>query len=109
MWSGQPEPRDISGFRTELTNNQQLWDAYHHIQGVAGITIADVNGLEKAGGTLFAVVDKAQGLFRDEDETAYRDDRAGMSVGELVNRSIASGDFSALSGRVASILCNPSR
>lgn len=96
----------ISGFRENLTNNNQLADVYHHILFVAGNVMLGEPG--QAANAAFIAVDAYQAYIRGrkESETELRDDRAGQRVGNAMLKAAHNGRFDALRNQLMGILCN---
>jgi RHS repeat-associated protein len=119
------DPNQISGFKPELTANNQNHDAFRHIQASAGLSMSS-GGL---GGVLMAGFDLAQTFLRSspvipnggslgvarnpfyypgasaEERTAIKDDLAGIKVGFAIGRAFGFRDFSSLKANLMGILC----
>ncbi len=97
----------IDGFQTQLTNNTQGADVYHHILFTAGGEL-DTNWGAQTNGA-FLLFDQQQAYRgRKESETEVRDDYAGIAVGRkmlIMGRLGRQADFAALTKQIADILC----
>jgi RHS repeat-associated protein len=97
----------IDGFQTQLTNNGQDADVYHHILFTAGGEL-DTNWGAQTNGA-FLLFDQQQAFRgRKESETEVRDDYAGIAVGRkmlIMGRLGRRADFAELTKQIADILC----
>jgi hypothetical protein len=100
--------RSVTGFSSELIDNNQLGDVYRHILFTAG-QMLESGRATVATNSLFTAYDYYDSLRRAESETEHRDDEAGKDVGRAMlatAKAGASGDYAALTRRIRGILCD---
>ncbi|MGH8613970.1 MAG: RHS repeat domain-containing protein [Gammaproteobacteria bacterium] len=115
----------ITGFKPELTANNQGHDAFRHIQASAGFSMATAG----IGGSAMVSLDSAQSIVRGmpgvvvgthhvknpfyypnaslEEITAIKDDLAGIKVGAALVGAFKVGKFDGFGAELRDILCQP--